>query len=106
MSSAIPIKYINSTGNSDIQVLVFTKNYSNKTPSVYYAAWQVLITQTSVGFSYPVEIKVEAEYMKDGQTIDAGPFDAESGSTWQITQLTEASPVNLTKGMIHCMLSQ
>ncbi len=91
MSSEIPIRYINSTGETDFQVLVFTKNYSTNTPATVYAAWQVLKAQTEVDFVYPVDIEVGASYVVGSQTIIAGPFGAELGSTWQITQHTEES---------------
>ena len=83
---AIPITYINSTGQTDFQVLVFTKNFSVNTPETFYAAWQVLRAQTSSSFEYPVDIEVGAIYESAGQTIISGPFAASLGSTWGVIQ--------------------
>ena len=86
MTSDIPIKYINGTSNVDFEVVVFTKNFSTKTPEVYYAAWQILRGQSSVQFIYPASLSVGATYTDGGQIITAGPFPAKLGSTWEITQ--------------------
>lgn len=86
MTTNIPIKYINSTGSTDFQVLVFTKNFSLNTPETYFAAWQVLRAQNQAEFQYPVEIEVGASYEHGGQVITSGPFGASLGSTWNISQ--------------------
>ena len=86
MNDDIPIKYINNTKNTDFEVMVFTKNYSTRTPKVYYVAWQVLRGQTSVEFKYPVNLAVGATYATNGLQVVAGPFDATLGSSWRITQ--------------------
>ena len=86
MTTDIPIKYINSTRNTDFEVVVFTKNFSTDTPKTYYAAWQILRGQTSVQFIYPVSMGVGATYTSGGQFITAGPFPAKLGSSWEITQ--------------------
>ena len=95
---SIPIRYANKTDNIDFQVIVFTKNYSPNNPETYYAAWQVLSAQSEVSFSYPVEIEVGATYKSGGQDIVAGPFDAQLGSTWNITQETLDSTATLEQG--------
>ncbi len=86
MTDDIPIKYINNTRNTDFEVMVFTKNYSTRTPKVYYVAWQVLRGQTSVEFKYPVSISVGATYYSSGLQVVAGPFGSDLGSSWRITQ--------------------
>lgn len=86
MGDDIPIKYINNTKNTDFEVMVFTKNYSTRTPRVYYVAWQVLRGQTSVEFKYPVNIAVGATYSSNGLQVVAGPFESDLGSSWRITQ--------------------
>ena len=102
MTSDIAIKYINSTGNTDFQVVVFTKNYSVNTPKTYYCAWQVLRGQTSVQFVYPVSISVGATYTQGGQLITAGPFPAKLGSTWEIKQDSNKSTAVLSAGIYMC----
>ena len=96
--SDIAIKYINSTGNTDFQVVVFTKNFSTNTPKIYYCAWQVLRAQTSVQFVYPVSMAVGATYTQGGQLITAGPFPAPLGSTWEIKQDSATSTAVLSQG--------
>ena len=84
--SSIPVRYINSTGKTDFQVLVFTKNFSVNTPSTVFSAWQVLRAQTSVDFEYPEDIEVGATYKHGIQTVASGPFVASLGSTWGVMQ--------------------
>ena len=98
---AIPIKYVNSTGKTDFQVLVFTKNFSVNTPETYYAAWMVLRAQTQADFTYPKEIQVGATYEQGGQNILSGPFDANPGSTWSITQKTPSDTAVLAESELN-----
>ena len=100
MTTDIPIKYVNATRNTDFEAVVFTKNYSTNTPNTYYCAWQVLRGQTSVQFVYPVTTAVGAVYSQGGQTITAGPFPAELGSTWQITQESSIDTAVLAQSTI------
>ena len=86
MTSTINVKYVNNTGNTDFEVMVFTKNYSTRTPKTYYVAWHVLRGQTSVTFQYPVHLAVGSTYQEHGLKIISGPFGAELGSSWRITQ--------------------
>lgn len=86
-SDKIDIKYLNKTGNTDFEVMVFTKNYSTRTPKTYYVAWEILRGQTSVQFKYPVStVAVGAFYEENGLKIVSGPFDAQLGSSWRIIQ--------------------
>ena len=100
MTTDIPIKYVNATSNTDFEAVVFTKNYNTNTPKTYYCAWQILRGQTSVQFVYPVSTAVGAVYSQGGQIITAGPFPAELGSTWQITQESAKDTAVLSKGTI------
>ena len=54
MTTDIQIEFINSTGKTDFQVVVFTKNYSTSTPETIYAAWQVISVQTSSSLFLPL----------------------------------------------------
>ena len=101
MTSNIRVKYINKTGSTDFQVLVFTKNFSTNTPETYYAAWQVLRAQTEADFNYPVEIEVGASYEQAGQVIISGPFGASLGSTWDVVQDTPTSTTVLSEGDLY-----
>ena len=95
----IQIEFINSTGNTDFQVVVFTKNFSTNTPETIYAAWQVISVQTSSSFLYPVSTSVEAKYDIGGQTNDMGPFPATLGSTWEIRQESKSGTPTLNEGL-------
>ena len=96
----IDIKYVNNTGKTDFDVMVFTKNYSTRTPNIYYVAWQILRGQTSVYFSYPLDtVQVGASYHQHGQIINSGPFHADIGSSWKITQPKRTSTAILEQGM-------
>ena len=86
MSDSIEIEYHNNTGNTDFEVVIFTKNFNVNNPRTYYVAWQVVRAQTKSNFRYPVELCVGATYESAGQKISAGPFPAPLGSTWEITQ--------------------
>lgn len=85
MNSDIPIRYVNCTGRTDFEVVVFTEN-CHTAPETPYAAWQVLRGQSSVEFIYPVSMAVGVTCKLGGQLITAGPFPAELGSTWEISQ--------------------
>ena len=100
MTTDIPIKYVNATTSTDFEVVVFTKNFSTNTPQVYYVAWQILRAQTSAQFIYPVTTAVGATYHTGGQLVTAGPFPAELGSTWEITQNSINATAVLTKSNI------
>ena len=86
MTTDIPIRYVNCTGKTDFEVVVFTKNYNTNTPKTHYAAWKVLRRQSSVEFIYPVSMAVGVTCKLGGQQITAGPFPAKLGSTWEISQ--------------------
>lgn len=83
---SISVRYINNTGNVDFEVMVFTRNFNTKTPKIFYVAWQVLRAQSSVDFSFSNKLQVGAFYKDEGQTVRAGPFTADGGSTWRIVQ--------------------
>ena len=94
----INIKYVNNTLNTDFDVMVFTKNYSTRTPKTYYVAWHILRGQSSVSFTYPVNIAVGATYQDKGLSIVAGPFVAQLGSSWTIVQAQTSDTAVLKQG--------
>ena len=98
MSTDIQIKYVNDTDSTDFQVVVFAKNVSTNTPETYYTAWQILQVHSSAQFTYPVSTAVGATYRSGGQLITAGPFPAELGSTWKITQPSVNDTAVLSQG--------
>ena len=97
-TSDIKIAYINATQESDIDVVVFTRNFNVNTPKVYYVAWKVLKAQTEADFVYPVSMEVGATYTNSGTTNIAGPFAAKLGSTWNIAQEPQTATATLTQG--------
>ncbi len=98
MSTDIVIKYVNKTGKTDFEVVVFTKNFSTNTPMTYYCAWQILRGQNNVQFVYPVTTAIGATYNKGGLEISSGPFPAELGTTWTISQESDESTAVLEEG--------
>jgi len=100
MASNINVKYINKTGNTDFEVMVFTKNYSTRTPKIFYVAWHVLRGQTSVTFQYPMDLAVGCSYNENNLKIVSGPFTAGSGSSWKIAQPKPNSTAVLQQGKL------
>ena len=100
ISRDIPIKVINDTKRTDLEVLVFATNYN--VPMSTYCAWETLNVKSAVQtFEYPVETFVEATYSNSGSDIEIqtlGPFHAEKGSTWQILQPEQDSTPVLKQG--------
>ena len=96
MAYDIPVKFINDTGKTDFDVVVFTKNFSYNTPMTYYTAWQVLRTVDSAEFVYPASVFIGATYHSQGQML----FPAELGTTWEITQETPGFMAELKQGKL------
>ena len=95
----IQIKFVNATGKTDFQVVVFTKNFTTNTPETIYAAWQVIRVQSSSRFTYPVLTAVQATYEVDGQKNTMGPLPAKLGSTWEIQQEIKTGTPTLKEGL-------
>ena len=91
----IPIKFINNTGKTDRDVIIFSKTPNHSEP--VYVAWQILRCQTSVDLMYPFGFQVGTSYTKGIQSVNCGPFDAELGSTWEMRQHTQSSVAILTE---------
>ena len=112
----IPIKYINSTGNTNVQVIVFApvslpkdEPESDSVPATsepekdlekHFLAWKVLVAQSQVEFNYPLRSDVIAYYYNEYQdkTI-SGPLQAADGSIWEIKQDDKNSVAILKEGM-------
>ena len=90
-SSDIPITYVNGTGKTDFPTLVLSGND---------VAWYVINTQTSAEFVYPDQSQVGAKYEVNGVTNMSGPFNANPGSSWTITQEDANSAAILAEGII------
>ena len=84
LTSNIPIKYFNCTGQVDFQVMVYTKNYCACHAMDYEVVWRMLRGQGSVEFNYPLQAQVGAWYESENGTVKCGPVDADPGSTWEI----------------------
>ena len=99
-SKKIQIHYRNDTDDVDFKVLVFAQNFS---PSIlnfkkqHYVAWRVLDAQTESKFTYSSDFEVMATYYDADQEVISGPFKADLGSTWQITQEGEDATALLTE---------
>lgn len=93
----IPVEFYNSTGRTDFQVMVSTKNFDISAPPediAEFAAWEVLKTQSSASFIYPGALAVGCTYTQLDTEIKCGPFEAKEGSTWEIVQEMEGvSPI-------------
>ncbi len=101
--SDIKIKYINNTKKTDFDVMVFTKNYSTRTPKIYFVAWQILRGQSSVSFNYPGNVEVGVSYQSSGLSVVAGPFPAYLGSTWKIVQPLPTDTAVLSHSKAACI---
>ncbi len=97
MNNDIPVKYCNNTGRTDFQVVVFSRSFSKYSPTISYSAWQVFNAQTSIQFNYSKSVSVGASYTEGGQTITAGPFPADVGSTWEITQPLKSDTAKISQ---------
>lgn len=86
----IPIKFINTTGKVDFDIVLFTKTFSNNSVPVF-VAWQILRCQTSVSLIYPHSVEVGSSFTHGIQLVSCGPFNAEVGTTWEIRQESKAS---------------
>ena len=101
----INVKYINSTGQNNFMVVVFTKNENVNAINTPFVAWHTLKAQSSSSFVYPVQAAVAAywEY-PSGVKNTAGPFDSDLGSTWTMSTLTMESSPNLKQGIPYKVL--
>ena len=65
-------------------VVVFTKNEDPNAIDTPFVAWNTLKAQTSSEFTYPVNVAVGAQWIKDRVICRSGPFSAAPGSTWEM----------------------
>ena len=83
----VPIEYRNQSGDPKIVVVVASRNVSRQDSNKdKLVAWKILATQTKIFFSYPKTTQVGSFYKHDHEIIMSGPFSAELGSSWTITQ--------------------
>ena len=83
-----------STLGLDFEVVVFAGGPRGN------VAWQVLRTQNSVAFEYPLQSEVGAFYEQSAQKVTAGPFPAELGSTWEAFRKNERTALLVSEGNI------
>ncbi len=98
MDDSIKIIFLNGTNDPNVVVVVTARNASDPDKDKL-VAWKILVTQTSVSFEYPKETDVGAFFTRDEDVITSGPFPAEPGSHWKITQENEKGASTLNKGM-------
>ena len=78
----IDISYFNMTGDVNFQVMAYARNGIEATN--YHIAWHVLRAQGRVDFKYPAKVKIGASHHYGNMDSQAGPFEADLGSTWEI----------------------
>lgn len=95
----VKIKFVNDTGDTDFRVVVYAKPKMDLLSSSIEeaVAWQVIQAQSTSIFVYPNTTQVGAEYQDGDQTVGCGPFEAEDGSTWCITQEDLSCPAILSQ---------
>ena len=92
----VPVLYVNSTGKTDFDVVVFTQNYHPDAPPSPYIAWQVLKGDTkSQSFKYPANLQVGAIYRDGRRILEEASFDK---WMWSLSQDTSDSTPVLTEG--------
>ena len=87
----VHIEYHNQSQNPKILVVVASKNVSeqlHESEKDTLVAWKVLATQTKIIFRYPQATEVGATYKfaHAHEIVMSGPFKADPGSHWRITQ--------------------
>ena len=92
----IDISYFNMTEDVDFQVMVYAKNIIGTTN--YHTAWHVLQAQGRVDFKYPAKVEVGASHQYGNMDTQAGPFEADLGSTWEIIHEKPEDTPCLKKG--------
>ncbi len=90
VNEGTPIKFVNKTGKTDRDVIIFSKSHPKQSEPVY-VAWQVLRCQTSVDLVYPLDFQVGTSYTKGIQSVNCGPFDTQLGTVWEMRQHSQAS---------------
>lgn len=95
--SRIKIKYVNATRELNHQVVIFAKGQSMI--SRHFVAWKVMKTETCEEFYYPMTAEVAAMYEHEDLSVMCGPFKADEGSMWHISQEDMASPPSLVEGI-------
>ncbi len=93
----------NKTDDPNVVVVVTARNVSDQdSDQDKLVAWKILVTQTSVSFKYPKVTGVGAFFMRDEDVITSGPFPAEPGSHWKITQENMKGAPTLEEGSYEC----
>ncbi len=85
----VDIEYRNETEDPQILVVVASRNVSEQNADTdQLVAWKLLATQTRIFFRYPRATGVGAFFMHDHghELVMSGPFPADPGSGWTITQ--------------------
>ena len=103
MTTDIKIRYINATSKVDFAVVVFTK----KTSVFQHLKCSMQLDKFSkdnvllISFiQSPHQLELH-NYEENGQIITSGPFPAELGTTWEITQeLGETADLKQSKSKL------
>lgn len=95
----IEVKYVNMTGHTQFQVLVFTKNFNTNSIDDCHVAWEVIRAETSSEFLYPIDCQVGVSYRDADKLLTCGPFRAKMGSTWNVTKEKKNGVAIMKEGM-------
>lgn len=96
----VPIEYRNESKDPKVVVVVASKNVSPQdSDGEKLVAWKILATQTKIFFSYPKATQVGCFYKHDHEIIVSGPFLADPGSSWKISQDSRYEAPLLLEGL-------
>lgn len=83
----IKITVLNKTSKQDFTICVFARNDSINAVDCPFIVWHTIQTQSKAEFVYPVKMGVGARFRTwQGIHNQCGPFVANAGSTWEVSQ--------------------
>lgn len=97
---SVRIEYRNQTDDPKVVVVVASRNVSEQDADRkdHLVAWKLLATQTRIFFRYPKLTSVGAFFNYDHEIVMSGPFPADPGCYWRISQDTHRSAPVLLEG--------
>ena len=90
------VEFINSTGEEDFQVVVYTIPEIPQSSEISLVAWQVIDTPRNSKFIYPGSVQIGVRYFERGVEKKVGPYEALLGSTWRVSQRDKEDAVTLS----------
>ncbi len=96
MDNSIKIIFLNAVDTNDPNVMVVATSRNASDPDKdKLVAWKILVTQTSFLSNTPKRLM----FTRVEDVITSGPYPAEPGSYWKITQENMKGAPTLKKGM-------